>query len=98
MMNDVLDDYKDVEYAEHLKNVRISEEDEALLALMNHKGGRAFIFDLFCDSGVYSHIGACGVEEANFLNGKRFIGLLVLDRVKSLCPDFVLKMEKENNG
>lgn len=95
-MNEVIDDIIDFEDQQRVINLRNQEQMEALDIFLQHKGGRSFVFDVLNECGVYARVGALSVEEANHLNGRRYVGQMIVDIIKQLSPEILTKIEVEN--
>ncbi len=95
-MNDVIDNILDYEDQTKVINLRNQEQMEALDIFLQHKGGRSFIFDVLQECGISARVGSMGVEEANHLNGRRYIGQMIVDIIKQLSPEILTRIEVEN--
>jgi hypothetical protein len=69
-------------------------EAEAFKALMEQRDFRAFIWRLLAEAQVFQPI--MTGNSYTFMNeGKRQIGLWVLEQINRLCPDLYVTMTKE---
>jgi hypothetical protein len=69
-------------------------EAEAFRALMEQRDFRAFVWRLLAEAQVFQPI--MTGNSYTFLNeGKRQIGLWVLEQINRLCPDLYVTMTKE---
>ena len=82
---------KQIEVREHNKK-------NAFVKMLEDKGGRDFIWDLLAICGIFHQYGSLSTEEANYTNGKKFVGLEIHKTIMELSPDKYIKMMEENNG
>jgi hypothetical protein len=69
-------------------------EDDAFRSLMEQRDFRAFVWRLLAEAQVFQPI--MTGNSYTFMNeGKRQIGLWVLEQVNRLCPDLYVTMTKE---
>lgn len=76
----------DKEESEKRRKLRLREDTEDFLWVMDTKQGRRFIWRLLEDAGVFQS-SFTGNSETFFREGQRNVGLKVLSRIHDLCPD-----------
>lgn len=95
-MNEVIDDVLDLEEHQKFINLRNQEQMKALDIFLQLEGGRSFIYDVLQECSVNTRVGAMTTEEANHLNGRRYVGYMIIDIIKQLNPEILTKIEVEN--
>ena len=80
------------------KQIELREYNKktAFVKMLSDKGGRDFIWDLLCICGIFHQYGSLSAEEANYTNGKKFVGLEIHKKITELAPDKYIKMMEEN--
>lgn len=89
------DEDENIEY-ERKQAIRDEGKIESLQKFLSERGGRDFMFDLMDMSGTFKAFGISSAEEANFNNGRRYVGCSILETIKEINPDIYLTMMKEN--
>lgn len=69
----------------------------ALTRILDERGGRDLFWDLMSACGVYHKSGVRTLEEANYYNGRKDIGLTILESVNVANPAAIPLMMKENS-
>jgi hypothetical protein len=76
--------------------LREANKKLALEKLLSMEGGRYLVADIIRDSGFNTFaIGSLGVEEANYRNGRRFVGAKLIAFIKSIDPSLMVQIEKD---
>jgi len=95
-MNDSIDIGDAQQVGERKEKLRRQEssEAEAFKLLMEQRGFRAFVWRLLGEAQVFQPI--MTGNSYTFMNeGKRQMGLWVLEQINRLCPDLYVTMTKE---
>ncbi len=88
-------DVKDVKKKKTKAQLRRLREQEGLKALLSKTGGRNFVWRLLTECGVY-HTSFTGDNETFFNEGKRQIGLWVLEEIFQSDKKAYALMQEEN--
>lgn len=76
-------------------NARALRKREALRRLLSDPAGREWVWDLLADCYIFGTT-YTGNAETYFREGKRNVGLQVLDEMHKAAPDSFANMMKEN--
>lgn len=94
-------DFSDPEYlAQFERRLQILDQDkiEALAFLLGTYGGRALIWELLSEGGIYSvAFHGENTHHTAFEAGKRDMALKMLEKVMAAAPDAMTKMAGENS-
>jgi hypothetical protein len=88
-----------VSYTERdeLKDLESQQQIDDLIAVMSTTQGRRFVWRLLSEAGVYRTSFSCDVALMSFNEGKRNVGLELLNELVSNCHSSYLKMVEEAN-
>lgn len=76
------------------QEIALEQAKDDFLSLMATAFGRRFMWDLLARCGVFTSSFRTSAEMA-FLEGKRVIGLQMLERIHALCPERYVEMLNE---
>lgn len=88
----------DVRQAKLEAKVRKREADAVYSGIMQHAGGRRWMYDLLGRCGVYTTSFDRSALQMSFLEGQRNIGLALVAEVTRVCPELYVQMLKEQNN
>jgi hypothetical protein len=87
----------DAIYNEAEAKAKIDIEDAQLRKVMNDKSGRAFVYRMLNDSGMFRAVYG-DVEGLSFMEGRRVVGVNLMNDILRVCPDLFSKMIQERNA
>lgn len=75
------------------------EQEDALRKLLEHRGGRQFLFRMFASAHVWSATTFTGNSHTFFNEGQRSLALLMQREIEAIDPAIMCKLKKEfGNG
>lgn len=98
-MNDELDTQGlNADERQAMQAAFLHKEVDAVRTVMQSAGGRYFVFQLLSRAGIFRSCFNADVAVMSWLEGKRELGLVVLDQVMRHCPDLYSLMTEENKN
>ena len=89
-------DVSQIKDAKRKEKNKVWRDKENLQAVLNMQSGRAFLWNILCECGLFKTSYAGDSNEIYFLEGQRNIGLSIMNDINEVDPDSYLKMMKEN--
>lgn len=80
-----------------LKDLERQQQIDDLLFVMSTAQGRRFIWQMLSDAGVYRTVFSPDIAVMSFSEGKRNVGLELLNELTTHCQNSYLKMVEEAN-
>lgn len=90
-----IDDEERVKRRGHLENIELRRRARDISIVLSSVEGRRFYWRLLCECGVFTS-SYTGNNTTFFNEGRRQIGLMLLNELNDIAPDAYLVMLKES--
>lgn len=97
-MIDPIQEEKDAARKEEFRKRRAERDRSDLKKVLEMPEGRRFLWKLMSGSRVFSSIFTNNALEMSFREGRRTIGLEILQQITNASPDALTRMQKERES
>lgn len=90
-------DRKSIREAEKAARIAERQREDVTRSLMSTTSGREFVWNILDSCQVFSSTFTAEALTSAFNEGRRSVGLQLLDTIMTACPDLYLQAQRESN-